>query len=144
MADKARAKLQLTVVSQERQLLSEVVDSVTLPASEGEITVLPGHVPLFSPLQTGVVTYRDHDNDTNLVVSKGFVDVGVNNEITIIVDTATRARDISLDQAEAAIKAAHETMENSRDQQELLMAEASLRLALLEAKVARSTKRTGI
>jgi len=72
------------------------------------------------------------------------VDVGVNNEITIIVDTATRARDISLDQAEAAIKAAHETMENSRDQQELLMAEASLRLALLEAKVARSTKRTGI
>ena len=144
MAEKTRRKLQLTVVSQEQQLLTETVDSVTLPTVQGEITVLPGHIPLFSPLQTGVVTFKAEGGATELVISKGFVDVGVNNDVTVIVDVATHARDISLDAAEAAVTAAHETMENSRDQQELLMAEASLRLALLEVKVARSSKKSPI
>lgn len=140
MADR---RLKLTVVSQERQLLSEVVESVTAPAAEGEITILPDHIPLFSPLQTGVLTYRN-GGESQIVISKGFLDVGVDNNITVIVDTAVHARDISLEKAEAAIKAAQETMTTTQDRRELLMAEASLKQALLEIKVARATKRASI
>lgn len=140
MADR---KLKLTVVSQERQLLSEMVESVTAPAVQGEVTILPDHIPLFSPLQTGVLTYKNGE-ETQIVISKGFLDVGVDNNVTVIVDAAVHARDISLDKAEAAIKAARETMITTQDRRELLMAEASLRQALLEIKVARATKKASI
>src|SRR5690606_32189386 len=99
--------------------------------------------PLFSPLQSGVLTYRN-GGESQIVISKGFLDVGVDNNITIIVDTAVHARDISLEKAEAAIKAAQTTMTTTQDRRELLMAEASLKQALLEIKVARATKKASI
>jgi F-type H+-transporting ATPase subunit epsilon len=134
-------KLQLVVVSQDRQLLSKEVGSITAPTTEGEITVLPQHVPLFTQLQTGLLTYRSGKEEEQFVVSKGFMDVGVDGTVTVMVDTAMHARDISLERAEAAVKAAEQTMSITQDRRELLMAEASLRLALLEVKVAQSSKR---
>jgi F-type H+-transporting ATPase subunit epsilon len=135
--------IKLTVVSQERQLLSEMVESVTAPALEGEVTILPDHIPLFSPLQAGILTYRN-GGESQIVVSKGFIDVGVDNNVTVIVDTAVHARDVSLEKAEAAIKAAQTTMSTTQDRRELLLAEASLKQALLEIKVARATKKASI
>ncbi len=138
------AKITLIVVSQEKQLLSTEVESITLPATEGEMTVLPGHIPMFSPLQPGILTYRNGKDEAQIVVSKGFLDVGPDSQVTVIVDTAVHARDISLEKAEAAMRAAHETMKNTQNRQELLMAEASLKQALLEIKVAQATRRSHI
>jgi len=133
--------LHLTIVSQEKQLLSQDISSLTAPSTEGEITILPLHVPLFTQLQAGVVTYVVNKQPEQLVVSKGFLDVGPDGEVTIMVDAAVHARDISLEKAEEAVKAAHESMSITRDQRELVLAEASLKQALLEIKVARSTRR---
>lgn len=128
--------LRLIVVSQERQLLNEVVDSVSAPSSEGEITILPGHLPLFTQLQLGILTYRQGGEAQDIVVSRGFLDVSPDNEITVMVDTATHAREISMQKAEKAVNAAEETMKTaSRDQREFILAEASLRQAMLEMKV---------
>ncbi len=138
----ANGKLTLTVVSQERELFSQEVDSVTAPGSEGEMTILPMHLPLFTQLQTGVLTYRTGKEEEQLVVSKGFIDVGPNSDVTVIVDTATHARDISLEKAEKAVAAAQETMTSTRDQRELLLAEASLKQAMWELKVARASKKS--
>lgn len=135
------SKLQLTVVSQERQLLSEEVVSITAPTTEGEVTILPQHVPLFTQLQTGILTYKIGNQEEQFVVSKGFMNVGVDGAVTVMVDVAVHARDISLDKAEAAVKAAEATMSITEDRRELLMAEASLRLALLEIKVAQASHR---
>jgi len=137
-------KITLTIVSQERALLTAQVDSVTAPTTEGEITILPQHLPVFTQLQTGVLTYRYDKQEEQFVLSKGFLDVGPGNQVTVMVDTATHARDISLEKAEKAIAEAHETMKSSRDQQELLLAEASLKQALWEIKVARASKRSRI
>lgn len=134
--------IKLTVVSQERQLLTTEVDSITAPGSEGEMTILPNHLPLFSQLQTGILTYRIGKEDFSIVISKGFLDVSPSSEVTVMVDTAVHARDISLAKAESAVKAASETMATTHDRRELLLAEASLRQALLEIKVARSTKKS--
>lgn len=137
-------KLKLTVVSQERQLLTTEVESITAPGSEGELTILPDHLPLFTQLQAGVLTYRNGKEEAMIVVSKGFLDVAPNNEVTVMVDTAVHARDISLEKAEDAIRQAQETMTTTQDRRELLLAEASLKQALLEVKVARSSKRAAI
>lgn len=134
-------KINLTIVSQEKELLSTEVDSVTAPAAEGEVTILASHLPLFTQLQAGILTYRIGREEQQVVLSKGFLDVAPNSEVTVMVDTAVDARDISVDKAEKAIAEAHEKIANPRDQRELQMAEASLRQAMLEIKIARSSKK---
>ena len=137
-------KLQLSVVSQEKKLLSQEVDLVTLPTQTGEITILPDHIPLLSQLQTGELRYMTDGQEQSIVISQGIVDKGPDNTITVIVDSATHARDISVQKAEQAIKQAHETMKQTVNQRELLLAEASLRQAMWEIKVAQKTRKARI
>lgn len=137
-------KLDLRVVSQERELLRESVDSLTATTTEGELTILPGHIPLFTKLDTGELVYRADKNENSILVSRGFMTVAPNNEVTIMADTAVHAREVSEEKAEAAIKAAHETLRTSEDQRERILAEAALRRALLEMRIAERTKKTRI
>jgi len=136
--------LHVTVITQEKQLSSFVAHAVTAPTVQGEITILPGHIPLFAKLQTGELRYQTEAEKDSFVVSKGFIDVGPNNQIMIMVDSAVEARAISLQKAEQAVQAAHETMSKTVDERELMMAEASLKRALLEIKVAQRTKHSRI
>lgn len=137
-------KFLLHIVSQEKELLSLEVESVSLPTTEGEITVLFKHVPLFAQLKTGEILYRTKEEVHSVVVSNGFVNVAPSGEVTVMVDSGVLARDISVAKAEAAIRAAHETMQKTQNQRELLLAEASLRQAMLELRVAQKTKKTHI
>ena len=50
-------QLQLEVVTPERRVLAEAVDTVTVPGLGGELGILPGHTPLISQLQTGILSY---------------------------------------------------------------------------------------
>jgi F-type H+-transporting ATPase subunit epsilon len=120
------------------------VESVTAQTTEGEITILPGHIPLFTKLGTGELIYRTNGAENSIVVSRGFLTVAPNNEVTIMADTAVYAREISVQKAEEAIKAAETTLQSSQDQRERMLAEAALRRALLELRIAERTKRTRI
>ena len=130
----------LTIITQEKELLSTEVEQVTAPTTEGEITVLPQHIPLFSRLQIGELLYVKDGEEHSLVISKGFIDVQPDSKVIILVDSAVHAREISVEKAQAAVKAAQETMAKSITEQEMLMTEASLKRALLEIKVAQKTK----
>ncbi len=68
-------KIQLEVVTPERRVLAEPVDMVTVPGLGGELGILPGHTPLISQLQTGVLTYVQEGKSFPLHVSGGFVEV---------------------------------------------------------------------
>lgn len=136
-------KFPLKIVSQEKELLSIEVESVSLPTTEGEITVLYKHIPLFSQLKTGELIYRIGEEEKSVVVSNGFVNISPMSEVTIMTDSGILARDISVSKAEAAVKAAHETMKKTQNQRELILAEASLRQAMIEIRVAHKTKKSG-
>lgn len=138
------AKLSLKVVSQERSLLTASVDSVTAVTTEGEITMLPGHIPLFTKLDTGELIYRQDKQEHSIIISKGFLTLTTNDEVTVMADTAVDEREVSMKKAEEAMKQAKETLQASDDQRERIMAEAALRRALLEIKIAQRTKRTNI
>ena len=137
------AQLQLKIVSQERQLINEVASSVNVPTTEGEITVLPRHISLFATLQEGIVRYTDTtDTEQMLVISKGFINVDPTNTVTIMIDSAVQARESSTDQDKAAVEAAKQRVSrDTADVEELLRAEAELRYALLQHKVAEQSKR---
>ena len=68
-------KINLTVVTRERKIVDTNVDEVILPASDGEIGVLPGHTPLLASLRIGQLRYRTGTRVERLVLSWGFAEV---------------------------------------------------------------------
>ena len=79
--------LQLDVITPERRLVSESVDSVNLPGVGGELGILPGHTPLISQLQTGVLSYAQGGATRRLLVSGGFVEVNA-DRVSVLADVA--------------------------------------------------------
>ena len=79
--------LQLDVITPERRLLSEQADAVTVPGLGGELGILPGHTPLISALQTGVLSYTQGGTTRRLLVSGGFVEVN-NDRVSVLADLA--------------------------------------------------------
>src|SRR5690349_18906880 len=80
-------KIQLEVVTPERRVLAEPVDMVTVPGLGGELGILPGHTPLISALQTGVLSYTQGGATRRLLVSGGFVEVN-NDRVSVLADLA--------------------------------------------------------
>ncbi len=80
-------RLQLDVITPERRLISEQVDAVTLPGLGGELGILPGHTPLISQLQTGVLSYTQGGATRRLLVSGGFVEVNA-DRVSVLADLA--------------------------------------------------------
>ena len=86
-------KIQLEVVTPERRVLAESVDMVTVPGLGGELGILPGHTPLISQLQTGVLTYAQDGKSSQLHVSGGFVEVR-DDHVAVLADVAERPEEI--------------------------------------------------
>ena len=86
-------KIQLDVVTPERRVLAEPVDMVTVPGLGGELGILPGHTPLISQLQTGVLTYVQEGKSYPLHVSGGFVEVR-DDHVSVLADVAELPEEI--------------------------------------------------
>ena len=86
-------KIQLEVVTPERRVLAEPVDMVTVPGLGGELGILPGHTPLISQLQTGVLTYVQEGKSNSLHVSGGFVEVR-DDLVSVLAEVAERPEEI--------------------------------------------------
>ena len=79
----------------ERTVYEDEIDQVTLPTQEGEITVLPDHIPLISVLAAGELVAKNGSEEIAMAVSGGMIEVR-KNEITILADTAERAEEIDI------------------------------------------------
>ena len=86
-------KIALEVVTPERRVLAESVDMVTVPGLGGELGILPGHTPLISQLQTGVLTYVQDGKNFSLHVSGGFVEVR-DDHVSVLAEVAERPDEI--------------------------------------------------
>src|SRR5215831_13384790 len=94
-------KIQLEVVTPERRVLAEPVDMVTVPGLGGELGILPGHTPLISALQTGVLTYVQDGKNFPLHVSGGFVEVR-DDHVSVLAVVAERPDEIDAARAKLA------------------------------------------
>src|SRR4030042_6646153 len=96
-----KSKIKFKIVTPERTVYEEKIDQVTLPTADGEITVLPNHIPLISILVPGELDVRKEGEEIAMAVSGGMIEVR-GNEITILADTAERAEEIDIRRAEEA------------------------------------------
>jgi len=104
--------LKLSIFSPERRLIEKVlVEEVTLPGSEGQIQILPGHAAMMGSLHTGVFNYRATGKDPVFgVISSGFFEVK-DDEVIILAETLELKSEIDLDRAKKAQQMAEQTLQ---------------------------------
>lgn len=129
-------KLQLEVVTPERVMVSQTVDIVVGPGSQGEFGVLEGHVPFLSGLVPGELRYTADGKTERFVVTKGFAEVS-DNKVSILVDAAERSAEIDVERARKALERAQQRLAKARGEEDVdfLRAEASLKRAIARIKV---------
>jgi F-type H+-transporting ATPase subunit epsilon len=99
------------LVTPDRTLFEEEVVSITVPTSNGEITILPEHIPLVATLADGVAELRRPDGSIDEVaVSDGFIQVKPGNKVVLLAEMAERGADVDLETIEKA-RALSEKME---------------------------------
>lgn len=135
-------KLTLDIVTQERRLLTVEVKQVTADTESGEITILPGHIPLLTKLKEGILRYIDVKGDEDIVaIFGGFLEVDSSGGVVVLADAAVRSADIDLAKVQKAQKEAEMTLADKTREQEFALAEAALKRTWLEMKAAKSKPR---
>ena len=92
-------QLKLKIVTPERLILEEEVEQVSLPTTEGEITILPDHIALIAGLSSGDVVAFSKGEHVPMAVSGGFVEIKKNEdnitEVAVLADFAEHVGEMS-------------------------------------------------
>ncbi len=135
-------KILLEVVTPEKLLLSQEVDEVIAPGSEGEFGVLPGHCHFLSTLRIGELWYRVGTQTHHMAVLWGFAEV-TPTKVTVMAEIAEKAEDIDVDRAIAKVAEAERRLQAGGLPSEVKEAQISLEKARLRKKIAERARRTG-
>lgn len=134
--------LTLDIVTQEKRLLTVDTARVTVETEMGEITILPGHIPLLAKLNEGLLRFEDSKGNEDIVaIFGGFIEVDVMGKVSILADSAVRAKDIDLAKVQRAQNEAKVTLSDKKREVEFAQAEAALKRTWLELKAANSKPR---
>ena len=90
--------LNLEIVTPAKKVLSETVDSVTVPTASGEVGILSNHAPLISSLKPGILTVNKSGSTEKMFVAGGFVEVS-SNKVSILTDVAEKSDEIDIEAA---------------------------------------------
>jgi F-type H+-transporting ATPase subunit epsilon len=137
------SKIHLKIMTPERVVFEDSVDSISLMTTLGEITILPNHIPLVSTLRAGEMRLKDNGDESFLAVSTGLIEVGSGNRITILADSAERSEELELEAIEKAKLLAEQRLEEARGKNEIAFSDASAHLAreLARHRVASKSKK---
>jgi len=131
----------LVIISPEKKVLEMDCKSVTVPTSEGQITVLPKHISIFSILTAGEVIARTTDKDISITVGGGFVSVS-GDKVTILPEFGVKSDEIDEEKVKEAKKRAEEIIKNQEDNKGSALAEATLARSLIELKIAHKRRKS--
>ena len=126
-------KLTLEIVTPDRSLVTDQVDEVELPGSEGYFGVLPGHTPLLASLSVGELWYRVGQEKHFLSIAFGFAEV-LPDRVTVLAQIAERAQDIDIERAERAKKRAEERLQTKATPQSEMDFERA-RIAMMKSLI---------
>lgn len=130
-------ELYLELVTPERVLVSQKVETVVAPGSLGEFGVLPGHIPFLSGIVPGELRFTADGKTEHFAVTTGFAEVS-ENKISVLVDAAERAVEIDVERARRAMERARERLAKERGTPDIDFerAQAALQRAIARIRVA--------
>jgi F-type H+-transporting ATPase subunit epsilon len=135
--------IRLEIVTPERAVLTDDVDMVIAPASEGYVGILPHHAPLLTTLGPGELRIKKGGVETALAVFGGFMDVRP-DRVVVLTDAAEQADEIDESRAQAARDRAKQALEAGPTGLDEARARASLERALVRLRVSERRRRRGV
>ncbi|MGN0023664.1 MAG: ATP synthase F1 subunit epsilon [Elusimicrobiaceae bacterium] len=130
----AGKKLKLQIITPERQVLDKEVDFVALPAYNGEMGVLPGHVQYVAKLNYGVLRYKDDGKEETFAVMGGLAEIE-NDKISVFAEDAALAAEIDEAAAKQKLAQAKASLSKHDADIDIELAEMEIKKALLMLKV---------
>lgn len=131
-------KLFLEVVTPQKAVVSEEVEMVVAPGSEGEFGALKGHTTFLTSLKTGSLRYKDAGGKERvLFINGGFSEV-LPDKVTILAESAERRRDIDLSRAQEAKARAEKRLADKAADVDFTRAQAALQRAIYRINIAKA------
>lgn len=127
--------LKLSLITPQKQLLDGLaVESVVLPALQGEMGVLPGHIPMMVQLDFGSLRYKQDDQEKEFAVLGGFAEV-LHEAVNVFAEGADLAEEIDEEAEKQKIKRAKESLSSKDADIDFELAELELKQAIARMKV---------
>jgi len=133
--------IRVDVVSAEEQIFSGDAEFVVLPGIEGELGIYPRHTPLLTQIKPGAVRIKlpGQAQEELVFVHGGYLEVQP-HLVTVLADTAIRAKDLDEVKATEAKKAALEALQNKTSKEHIATAEAELAIAMAQIEAIRKMR----
>jgi F-type H+-transporting ATPase subunit epsilon len=140
MAEAAHT-IHVDVVSAEGEIFSGSAEMVFAPGSEGELGIAPRHAPLLTLLKAGEVRIKTAEGEQSIFVGGGALEVQP-NKVTILADTAMRAKDLDEAAAVAAKQRAEEALASNVDKVDQAQALAELARVAAQLRIIQRLRKT--
>ncbi|MRG86192.1 F0F1 ATP synthase subunit epsilon [Salinibacillus xinjiangensis] len=131
--------LTVSVVTPDGPVLENAYEMVSAKAENGELGILPGHIPLVAPLTISAVRLKGEGNTDHIAVSGGFLEVRP-DKVTILAQSAEMPDEIDVERARKAKERAERRLQSQKDDVDFKRAESALRRAINRINVAGANK----
>ena len=125
--------IHIDIVSAEKEIYSGIAEMVFAPLVTGEVGILPRHAPLLARMKPGEVRVRSGTEELSFYVSGGLLEVQP-HVVTVLADTALRAKDIDEAAALKAKESAEEALRNRKTDIDYAKAQAELAEAIAQLR----------
>ena len=126
--------LHLKIITPKRVVLEKDIISITVPSSEGDVTILPHHTHLFSLLKEGVVSYKTEKEEELLAIGGGYLETD-GKLVQLLVSRAYGQDEIDHKATLKAIEDAKADMKQVKDKKQLQDISTLLRRSLVDLKL---------
>ena len=131
MADKS---FRLRIITPERIFYEGEVDMVEFNTTEGQIGVLPGHIPLTVIIKPGILNIYEAEGEKEAALHSGFVEI-LPERVTILAEVIEWPEEIDAARAEAALHRAEERLRSRTPETDVMRAETALLRAMARIEV---------
>ena len=131
--------IRLKVITPRKIVIDKQVNSVNVPTADGEITILPHHVHLFSLLIEGIVKIKTENNEDALAIGGGYLETN-GDTVTVLVSRAYGQNEIDKDLTDKAIEEAKHILSKSTDEKERAEAMTIIRRSVIDSKLMKRRK----
>ena len=125
--------LKCTITTPEKVVLEKEILQVSIPTDNGEITILPNHIPLVGIIKPGTISIKTSEGEEFVAVFGGFFKVDEKG-VNLLADSANQVSELDLDKIETAKRKAEEALLNARNKEDVDYAGLT---AVLEKEIAR-------
>lgn len=134
MADKS---FKLRIITPERIFYEGEAEMVEFNTTEGQIGVLPGHIPLTVIIKPGILNIHEADGEKEAALHSGFAEI-LPQQVTILAEVAEWPEEIDAARAEAAMQRAEERLRSRTPETDICRAETALLRAMARIEVLKS------